>query len=144
MSHNKLNYAQRIRDEGCRLTPQRQIIIDTLCAMNGHTTIGELYGQVHRQAPTIDLATVYRTMNFFRDLRLVVTAEIDGETVYEVADEQPHHHLVCRVCNEVQELDDHHFHALAEHLRREHGFAPEMDHLTIFGVCRQCQTAADA
>lgn len=139
MSHNKLGYAQRIRERGYRMTPQRQMIIDALCAIGGHATIGEIYARVHEQAPAIDRATVYRTVRFFQDLRLVVAAEIDGVTLYEVAAEEPHHHLVCRDCGRVQFLSDKHLHDLAEHLQREHGFAAELDHLAIPGLCRDCQ-----
>jgi Fe2+ or Zn2+ uptake regulation protein len=121
------------------VTPQRELILDTLCGMNMHATIGELYEKVHLVAPAIDRATVYRTINLFHELGLVVSAEIGPNTVYEVADEQPHHHLVCRDCGGVDVLDHHHFAILAHHLKAEHNFIAEIDHLTISGVCADCQ-----
>lgn len=139
MSHDTLDYATHLRSLGYRVTPQRELILDTLCHMNMHATISELYARVHEVAPAIDRATVYRTINLFHELGIVVSAEIGNHTVYEVADEKPHHHLICRACGGVQVLNHGHFADLADHLRREHNFVAEIDHLTISGVCGACQ-----
>ena len=138
MSHHQINYDKRIREQGYRLTPQRQIIMDALCAIGDHATVGEVYERVHAATPAIDRATVYRTLHFFRDLRLVVATEIDGEMLYEVAGKTPHHHLICRICGDEYLLDDQHLHYLIEHLQQEHGFTAEINHLVIPGTCRDC------
>ena len=138
MSHHQLDYDKRIREQGYRLTPQRQIIMDALCGIGDHATAGEVYEQVHAQTPSIDRATVYRTLHFFHDLRLVVATEIEGDMRYEVAGQTPHHHLLCRICGQEQELSDRHLHDLLEHLQQEHGFTAEINHLVIPGVCHNC------
>lgn len=139
MSHKEQNFAARIREEGYRFTPQRQLILDALCDMGGHATVEEIYDRVSETTPAINLATVYRTVHFLEELRLVVSAEIKGSTVYEIAEPTPHHHLVCRCCGQVKALADHHFEELVEHLAEEHHFKAEIDHLTLSGVCQQCQ-----
>ena len=141
MTHHQINYDKRIREQGFRLTPQRQIIMDALCAIGGHATVGQVYDRVHAATPSIDRATVYRTLHFFRDLRLVVATEIAGEMLYEVAGETPHHHLICRVCGSQQLLSEQHLHDLVEHLQQEHGFTAEINHLVIPGICQDCATA---
>lgn len=143
MSHYTRDYAGQLRSLGYRVTPQRELILDTLCRMNEHVTIGELYDAVRQVAPAIDRATVYRTINLFKELGLVISAEIGNAAVYEVADDQPHHHLMCRECGSVDVLAHHHFESLAHHLLDEHGFEADIDHLTISGVCDTCrQTTA--
>ncbi len=141
MTHTTDDYAGRLRRQGYRLTPQRRLILDTLCALGGHVTIGALYDEVHRRAPTIDRATVYRTLHFFTGLQLVVSAEIEGQTVYEIAPPTPHHHLVCQACGAVEGLADHHFEALAHHVLHEHGFELTLTHLTLPGLCHSCRPA---
>lgn len=138
MSHHQIQYDKQIRKRGYRLTPQRQIIMDTLCGIGDHATVGEVYERVHAEMPTIDRATVYRTLHFFRELCLVVATEMDGEMRYEVAGKTPHHHLVCRICGAEQELGDYHLHDLIAHLQQEHGFTAEINHLVIPGVCHNC------
>lgn len=138
MSHKEQKFAAHIREQGYRFTPQRQLILDALCDMGSHATVEEIYEQVTETAPAINLATVYRNVHFLEELRLVVSAEIRGRTVYEIAEPTPHHHLVCRICGQVTALADHHFDDLVEHLAQEHHFKAEIDHLTISGVCQEC------
>ncbi len=140
MSHNQLDYAEQIRAQGYRLTPQREAILDTLCGMGHHATIGDLYEAVQSESPGIDRATVYRAIHFFHKMRLVVSAEVDGATVYGIASPEPHHHLVCRQCGDVAHLSHAHLQNLITHLQEEHGFQAQIDHLTIPGLCRACQS----
>ena len=139
MSHNERNFAERIREMGYRMTPQRQLILDAICGMGGHASIAEIYGKVHELSPVIDRATVYRTINMLHENGLIVSAEIHGTTTYEIAEEDPHHHLVCRGCGHVTLLDNDHFSHLVQHLDQEHGFRAELNHLTISGLCSTCQ-----
>jgi len=139
MSHNKQNFVQKLRELGYRVTPQRQLIMDTLCEMGGHATINQIYERVHDQAPAIDRATVYRAIHLFHEHQFVHSADFNGRTMYEIAETQPHHHLVCRECQQVISLSDHHFDYLADHLRREHGFYADINHITIHGLCAPCQ-----
>jgi Fur family transcriptional regulator, ferric uptake regulator len=139
MSHDQLNYVERVHEQGGRMTPQRQIILDTICSIGRHVNAGDIYDRVHATADHIDRATVYRTLAFFCDLQVLVSAEIDGQTVYEIAAPTPHHHLVCRQCGHVDMLANHHFDQLVKHLVDEHHFQPEINHLTITGLCAACQ-----
>lgn len=142
MTHMTDDYAGRLRRQGYRLTPQRRLILDALCDLGGHVTINALYDEVQRRSPAVDRATVYRALHLFETLHLVVSAEIEGQTVYEIAAATPHHHLVCQVCGRVEGLADHHLTPLAQHLLHEHGFELTLNHLTLSGVCRRCRPAA--
>jgi Fur family ferric uptake transcriptional regulator len=138
MSHDRLECAAQIREQGFRVTPQRLLLLDAICEGNGHTTFDEIYERVKSKAPGINQATVYRSLDFLCELRLVVSAEIEGRTVYEIAGETPHHHLVCRKCGAVQDLADFHFEELWSHLLEEHGFKTDLDHMVLNGLCAGC------
>jgi Fur family ferric uptake transcriptional regulator len=140
MPHHRSDYARYMRDRGFRVTPQRQLILDAICAGGGHTTLEEIYARVRRKAPAVNRATVYRTLDFLRELRLVVAADLGGgRTVYEIAGEVPHHHLVCRVCGACKELPHAAIQRLMTRVAREQAFQIDMDHITLFGVCAECQ-----
>jgi len=144
MTHVEQNFAERIREEGYRYTPQRQLILDALCSMGGHATVDEVYERVQDRAPTVNLATVYRTMNFLEELDLVVSADIQGQKVYEIARPTPHHHLVCRRCGQIRTIADHDLDELVARLAEEHDFEAEINHLAIPGLCGKCrQTTAE-
>lgn len=130
---------ERIRKLGYRVTPQRQLILAAVRESGGHVTAVEVYERIKAQIPSINQATVYRTLDFLCELRLVAKTEISGQSVYEIVEEERHHHLVCRQCGFVEELADHHLNDLCQHLQAEHGFKAELDHLAIAGLCNDCQ-----
>ena len=138
MSHDRLECAAQMREQGFRVTPQRLLLLDAICEGNGHTTFDEIYERVKSKAPGINQATVYRSLDFLCELRLVVSADIEGHTVYEIAGETPHHHLVCRNCGAVQDLADFHFEELQSHLLEEYGFKTNLDHMVVNGLCAEC------
>lgn len=133
------DYSALIRKQGFRVTQQRQMIIDAIQAGAGHSTPEEIYQRLHVKAPAINRATVYRNLDFLCDMRLVVAAQIGGQMYYELAGEQPHHHLVCRKCNEVLEVGHQTIKALFDKIEIEQSFLIDMDHLALFGVCKQCR-----
>ncbi len=144
--HTTLDLAAALHNRGARLTPQRQIILDALCALGGHVTVAELYERVHGRYPAIDRSTVYRALDFFGALGLVTSADVGGAAVYEIAADHdgPHHHLVCTDCGHIDHAPNDAFDALAVRLRDAYGFAADIDNLTIQGRCRECNAVAAA
>ena len=143
MSHYNTDYVQKIREQGYRMTPQRQIVLDTVCEQGGHATASQIYDSVNVQQPAINRATVYRILDFFCEMQLVARAEIGGQTVFEVVGDTPHHHLICRECEHVMSLPDYHFTDLAAHLLAEHGFEADLTHMAITGLCAECRQERD-
>ena len=130
-----------IRKSGFRLTPQRQMILDAVRELHGHCTPDEVYARVQTKSTAVNRATVYRTLDFLLQLGLVTTAHLkDKQVVYELADQQPHHHLVCQVCDGVMTLDHDQVQPLFARIERESGFQINTDHLVLFGVCEACQS----
>lgn len=142
MTHNISDYAERIRALGFRLTPQRQMVLDAICELGGHVTPEAIYEWVRTKSPAVNRATVYRNLDFLCEVRLVVAAHIGRQTVYEIAGERPHHHLICRACDTVIQLDGEIVTAFFAQIERRQHFAVDMDHLTLFGLCPNCRPAA--
>lgn len=139
MANTHTEFASRIRSLGFRMTPQRGAILDVLQESATHMTIGEIVTRVQQVAPEVDRATVYRSIHFFSQIGMVVSADLGSTTVYELARPHPHHHLVCRNCNSVTVVEEQFFNGLADHLRNSVGFEVDINHVTIYGLCRNCQ-----
>jgi Fe2+ or Zn2+ uptake regulation protein len=140
MTHHLLNYAARLREHGLRLTPQREMILDAICEGGGHTTFDEIYARLHAKAPAINQATVYRAIKLFCELGFVVVADLgDGKTMYAIAGVMSHHHLVCRACGQVEQIDHAALESLFAAFEREQHFTLDMSHLVLFGYCRHCR-----
>jgi len=141
MSHDHWDYATLLRERGFRVTPQRQLILDAICAGDGHTTPEEIHERVRAWTPHVNRATVYRNLDFLCDMRLVVAVQIGGRWYYEIAGETPHHHLVCRRCNRMVQIDHLTVKSLFDRVERERHFTIDMDHLALFGLCAKCRSA---
>ncbi len=138
MTHQTLDYATRIREQGFRLTPQREIVLNAVCEGNGHTSFAEIQQRVEAQAPAINRSTIYRTLEFLQELSLVVVAHINGRTYYEIAQQRPHHHLVCAQCGAELAIDEEILLPAYNLITERYGFLVEADHLVFSGVCREC------
>lgn len=140
MTHQRWNIPTLLRQKGYRVTSQRLAILDAVCEGNGHTTADAIFRRVLVKYPTVNRATIYRTLEFLCQLRLVVAADIgDGRLVYEIAGERPHHHLICQNCGAVELLDNKTVKPWFELIEKENKFFVDMDHLTLFGLCRECR-----
>lgn len=142
MTHTTLDYAALIREQGFRLTTQRQVILDVICDLGGHVTPDVIFDEVRRRHPGLNRATVYRNLDFLCEMRLVVAARVGRATHYEIARAEPHHHLICRKCNTLFTMPHTAVQQLAKQVEREHGFVVDMDHLALYGLCAACRSGA--
>lgn len=131
-----------LREAGQRPTPQRLMILSILRHREGHLTAAEILAEVRKEYPYVNVSTIYRTMNALKELRIVSETDMgSGEYSYEWRLSDPHHHLVCRQCGAELSLDPTYLEDMQQRLLEEHGFRAEMDHLAIFGLCRDCREA---
>lgn len=138
-----LAYTELIRQQGYRLTPQRQLILEAVRELQGHCTPEEIYQQVQTRTSAINRATVYRTLDFFLGLGLVTVAHAkEGRVIYELAGQTPHHHLVCQRCETLLPVDHELVQPLFEAIRERFGFQVNTDHLMLFGLCAHCRAQA--
>lgn len=139
MTHELLRWEEALWATGHRVTRQRALILEAICAGDGHTPFGEIYARVRKAERSIDRSTVYRALRLFVDLGLVVAADTgSNEPYYEIAKLQPHHHLVCRRCGEEREIGDVALQAMFSEVFERHRFRVETDHLVLFGLCASC------
>lgn len=130
---------ETLKATGTRLTPQRVMVLQAIAAGNGHVTAEEIHARVQTTYPFIDLATVYRTLQLFKRLRLVTEIDLgEGSARYELVSTGRHHHLVCRSCGGTFDLPLDYLDGLRRSLRREFRFEPDLDHFTLGGVCHSC------
>jgi Fur family ferric uptake transcriptional regulator len=129
-----------LRAAGQKITPQRLLILGSVRHAGGHITASQVLEEVRQAHPYIDASTVYRTLAAAKELRLISETNLGaGDNLFEWIGGNHHHHLICRICGSVSSLDHHHFDALAATLEAETGFQPDLDHIAIFGFCRECR-----
>lgn len=134
--------ADLLRRAGHKMTPQRLMIVRALRHAEGHMSAAQIAEQVREDYPFVDVSTVYRTLDVLKRMRLATSTDMgSGDVVFEWAPEQPHHHLICTSCGDVAELGHGYLEGLEGRISQGFGFAADLHHFAIFGLCRECQIA---
>lgn len=129
---------ERVRQHGCRITWQQLAVLQALCELDGHASAELIHKKMGKRQQDVDLSTVYRTLERFRDLRILSQTDLGkGRAEYEIVTDRPHHHLFCRRCGHTIDLSHDYLTAMAEAIDQDFGFRPILDHLAIFGLCRE-------
>ena len=139
MTHHLLHWEAVLKSAGHRVTKQRGVILDAVCAANGHTSFDDIYARTRLLDRSVDRSTVYRALHLFVELGLVLEARGIGETRYEIRKVKPHHHLVCRQCGKEREVSDQAIQALVARVFEQHRFSVSTDHLVLYGMCEHCR-----
>ncbi len=130
-----------LHERGMRMTPQRQLVLDAVREL-GHATPEQICQRVQVTAPTVNITTVYRTLDLLDRLGLVRHTHLGhGAPNYSV-DEHEHVHLVCHRCGRVDEVPCELLSPLGGTLRDEYGFELDASHLALSGTCRECLTTS--
>jgi Fur family ferric uptake transcriptional regulator len=134
------NRKQKNPMQGHPLTNQRRLLLELLRNVKGHVDAKELYRRASARDESISPATVYRTLNLFKELGLIDEMRLgDIRCYYELKQSPEHQHLVCRGCGKVMEFRNPHFKKLIEAVRREHGFRVTKAELYLEGCCPDCE-----
>jgi len=129
-----------LRQQGYRLTPQREMVVLAILDQEGHFTAEEVYRHMRQQSEAVNIATIYRTLDLLCDLGILTAFQVSGEPLrYERADGPSHHHLICRRCGTMVDLPDQALRPLQEALLEQYDFAAEFRHMAIFGLCARCR-----
>jgi Fur family ferric uptake transcriptional regulator len=132
--------AESLRKEGYRLTPQRMMIVGIIDRSMSHVSAEEIHQEIRQQYPFVNISTIYRTLNLLKKLRLISETDLgDGYVRYEVLERGRHHHLVCRQCGDSFAFEHELLKPLQLRLLEDYGFAADVDHFAIFGLCQRCR-----
>ena len=132
--------ADRLSKQGYRLTPQRIMILSAIENSDSHISAEEIYAQIVAKYPNVNISTVYRTLELLKRLGMVTETDLgEGRVRYHPAEKGHHHHVVCRECGAIIDLDESLLASLKSTLLREYKFIADLRHLAILGRCVNCQ-----
>jgi len=136
--------AATLRQHDYKLTPQRRAVMRTIASSQDHLTPAAIYLKMHKDHPSIGLATIYRTLDILAKLELICELHAGGSChSYTVGAPGQHHHLICSHCGEVIDFAGYDLTPLEQRLSRETGFEIEGHLLEFIGLCQNCQQEDD-
>ena len=132
-----------LRRNKLKVTPHRELILETFLRHEGHRSVEDIYRTVKAQDPRVGYTTVYRTMKLLAGCGLAREIDLaDGITRYEHLFNHEHHdHMICMECGASIEFFNPEIESLQDAASEQLGFKV-LDHkLQIYGVCRKCHAA---
>jgi len=129
-----------LRENKLKVTPHRELILETFLQNEGHRSVEDIYRTVRGIDPHVGYTTVYRTMKLLGDCGLAREIDLaDGITRYEHLFNHEHHdHMICMECGKSIEFYNPEIESLQDAASEQLGFKV-LDHkLQIYGVCSDC------
>ena len=131
---------EKLRERDCRITPQRVAVLRVLAQEDTHLTADQIYERIHRQLPTTSLATVYKTVALLKEVGALQELSLTGDSsYYDAGRDEPHPHLVCTRCGEVQDIEVGEVQDVLARVTRETGYQITDQQFNLSGICPRCQ-----
>ena len=132
----------RFRQTGLKLTAPRRAVIALLeNRRSGHLSAEEIHAALSAEGVTVNLSSVYRTLNLLAGLGLLHRMYLSESHAHFEIEHEEEIHLVCAVCGSVAEprlLGRSSLKQSLEQLARQHGFKPTRFQVKVEGKCRRC------
>ncbi|HWM10887.1 MAG TPA: Fur family transcriptional regulator [Solirubrobacteraceae bacterium] len=136
--------ATALRDRGQRVTPQRLMIARVIGDLDRHVTAEAVFDEVSRRLPGVSLPTVYATLELLESVGLISRVATErGAVVYDPRTDA-HHHLACRRCGAIVDVEAPIEAGELLAAARAAGFAPDGAQVVVRGLCARCAAAAAA
>ena len=127
-----------LRERGQRVTPQRLAIARAVAELDRHVTAEQVFAEVSSRMPGVSLPTVYATLELLEQLGLVRRVSVAaGSAVYDGHIEE-HHHLVCRRCGAIADIEAPVDRAGLLAAAQANGFVPDYSEVLVRGLCASC------
>ncbi len=130
--------AAALRDRGQRVTPQRLMVARAVSELDRHVTAEVVFDEVSRRMPGVSLPTVYATLDLLESIGLIHRVATErGAVIYDPRTDE-HHHLACRACGRIADVEAPVEAAALLSAARSAGFAPDHAQVVVRGLCADC------
>jgi Fur family transcriptional regulator, iron response regulator len=90
---NRDELAKLLDEKGVMATSQRLDIAELVLTTPQHLSADQVIAAMRKRGARVSKATVYNTLNLFRDRGLLRTVQVDPERQYYDSTSAPHHHF---------------------------------------------------
>ncbi|MDJ0952245.1 MAG: Fur family transcriptional regulator [Acidimicrobiia bacterium] len=133
--------ADLLREHGLQVTAQRIAVLQAVSA-RPHGTADEISDEVRSAIGSISRQAVYDSLATLAAKHLIRRIQPAGSAArFEDRVADNHHHLVCRTCNEVVDVDCATGSAPCLTASDDHGYDIDEAEVVYWGQCRDCAEA---
>ncbi len=135
------NTAEQLRGAGLRVTAARVALLDTVRG-GDHLGVEAIASGVRDRVGHVSIQAVYEALHALTAAGLVRRIEPPGSPArFEGRVGDNHHHLVCRSCGVVADVDCAVGHAPCLAASDDRGFSVDEAEVIYWGLCPGCSTA---
>ena len=135
------DYEQMLRGASLRVTRPRVAVLATVHD-HPHADTDSIIGVVRAELGDVSTQAVYDVLRALTDAGLVRRIEPAGSVArYESRVADNHHHVVCRSCGAVADVDCAVGHTPCLTASDDHGYSIDEAEVTYWGLCPTCSTA---
>ena len=132
------DYAERLRTAGLRVTRPRVAVLEAVYA-NAHADTETIFGAVRTGLPEVSRQAVYDVLAALTAAGLVRKIQPSGSVArYEARVGDNHHHLVCRSCGVITDVDCAVGEAPCLTPADHNGFLLDEAEVIYWGLCPDC------
>lgn len=134
--------AALLRERGYRVTAQRLAVLRAVTP-GRHLTADAVAEAVRAEVGAISLQSVYDSLGVLADVGLVRRLQPAGySALFEVRVSDNHHHVICRTCGTMADVDCALGDAPCLTPSDDHGFQIEEAEVIYWGLCPDCAARA--
>jgi Fe2+ or Zn2+ uptake regulation protein len=128
-----------LRRRGLRATSQRVVMHRLLRDRNRHVSAEELLSEASERLPGVSLPTIYSTLELFEGLGIVRRVNGGSGTLMWDTRSDAHHHMICRNCGRVEDIETPLDLESARRSAARSGFQPDRAEVVVSGLCADCR-----
>ncbi len=133
-----VEYERMLRDAALRVTGPRLAVLDAVHT-HPHSDTDSLIGVVRAALPSVSHQAVYDVLRALTTAGLVRRIQPSGSVArYEARVGDNHHHVVCRSCGTIADVDCAVGPAPCLTASDDRGFVIDEAEVTYWGLCRDC------
>ena len=136
-----------LRSEGLRVTRSRRAVCEVIASSHReHLTASDVQEKASAElGAALDRSTVYRTLEALETAGVIRHGHFgQGPTVYHLAEEARHQHLICRRCGRTVSIPEDDLDGLMREIADATGFITDVEHFALSGRCADCAAADDS
>lgn len=137
-----MSSAELLRSHGVQVTAQRIAVINAVAASK-HISADSVAGNVRAEIGSISRQSVYDTLALLVAAGLVRKIQpVGSPALFERQMNDNHHHIICRDCGHIADVECAVGNAPCLTASSDHGFEIDEADVAYLGRCRNCQKAS--
>lgn len=131
----------RLKDRGFRITRGRRLVLEALAQAERPLSPYALHDFLAERGEKVDTVSIYRTLETLESNGIAHRVAFSGGYLPCRLEDHPgcHHHLICRACGLVEEVDCPGMAAVERGAAEESRFRIERHLVEFVGLCPACQ-----